>query len=90
MLALLQPHGRAAQGVPELETVDFEPITRHDALGKAHTFHIQVHMSTGVGIRAFEWLKGAPGGYQFAVLEPPENPVHDVHEAPVKQDKLLI
>lgn len=72
-------------GIPEPETVDFEPITRHDALGKAHTFHFEVHISTGVGLRAFEWVNGAPGGYQFGVFEPPETPVLDAHEALVSK-----
>jgi hypothetical protein len=34
-----------------------------------------VLMSTGLGIKAFEYVDGFPGGYKFAVLEPPETPV---------------
>lgn len=41
-------------GLPELETVYFEPIIRCDSVGREHTFHFVVHMSTGLGIRAFE------------------------------------
>jgi hypothetical protein len=36
-------------------------------------------MSTGLGIRAFECVDGGPGGYQFAVLEPPETPVREAY-----------
>ena len=67
-------------GLPELETSHFEPITRCDSIGKEHTFHFVVHMSSGLGIRAFECVDGYPGGYQFAVMEPPETPVQEVYE----------
>jgi len=63
-------------GLPQLETVYFEPMTRCDALGKAHTFHFVVHMSTGLGIKAFECVDD---GYPFSVLEPPETPVRDAY-----------
>jgi hypothetical protein len=64
-------------GLPELETVYFEPVTRRDFAGTEHTFHFVVHMSTGLGIRAFECVDSAPGGYQFSVLEPPQTPVRE-------------
>jgi len=67
-------------GLPDLETSFFEPITRCDSIGKEHTFHFVVHMSTGLGIRAFECVDGCPGGYQFAVMEPPETPVQEAYE----------
>lgn len=66
-------------GLPELETIYFDPVTRRDSVGKEHTFHFVVHMSTGLGIRAFECVDGCPGGYQFAVLEPPMTPVREAH-----------
>jgi hypothetical protein len=66
-------------GLPELETVYFEPVVRCDSLGREHTFHFVVHLSTGLGIKAFECVDGGPGGYQFSVLEPPETPVRDAH-----------
>lgn len=66
-------------GLAELETVYFEPVTRHDSVGKEHTFHFVVHMSTGLGIRAFECVDGCPGGYQFAVIEPPETSVREAY-----------
>jgi hypothetical protein len=66
-------------GLPELETVYFEPVTRRDSVGKEHTFHFVVHMSTGLGIRAFECVDGCPGGYRFAVLEPPQTPVREAY-----------
>jgi hypothetical protein len=72
-------------GLPELETVDFEPITRWDSVGKEHTFHFVVHMSTGLGINALEWVDGGPGGYQFSVLEPPEMPVREAYAILVKK-----
>lgn len=72
-------------GLPELETVDFDPVTRWDSVGKEHTFHFVVHMSTGLGIKAFEWVNGGPGGYQFSVLEPPEMPVREAFATLVKK-----
>jgi hypothetical protein len=72
-------------GLPELETVDFEPMTRCDSVGKQHTFHFVVHMSTGLGIKAFEWVDDGPGGYQFFVLEPPEMPVREAYAKVVKK-----
>jgi hypothetical protein len=72
-------------GLPELETVDFEPMTRCDSVGKQHTFHFVVHMSTGLGIKAFEWVGDGPGGYQFFVLEPPEMPVREAYAKLVKK-----
>jgi hypothetical protein len=72
-------------GLPELETVYFEPITRCDSLGKEHTFHFVVHMSTGLGIRAFECVDDGPGGYQFSVLEPPETPVREAYTKLVRK-----
>src|SRR5581483_12018743 len=72
-------------GLPELETVYFDPVVRCDAVGKEHTFHFVVHMSTGLGIRAFEWVDGGQGGYQFSVMEPPETPVREAHAKLVKR-----
>lgn len=72
-------------GLPELETVDFEPLTLRDAWGVEHTFHFVVQMSTGLEISAFEWVDGAPGGYRFAVLDHPEVPVRQVHAALVSK-----
>jgi hypothetical protein len=67
-------------GLPELETVEFEPLTRLDARGAVHTFYFVVHLSTGLEISAFEWLDGGPGGYRFAVLEHPASPVREAHQ----------
>ncbi len=67
-------------GLPELETVYFDPITRSDSVGKKHMFHFVVHMSTGLGIRAFEWTDDGPGGYEFFVLEHPETPVREAYQ----------
>jgi len=72
-------------GLPELETVYFDPVTRCDSIGREHTFHFVVHMSTGLGIRAFECVDGCPGGYQFSVLEPPETPIREAHGKLVKK-----
>jgi hypothetical protein len=72
-------------GLPELETVDFEPLTRRDSAGKEHTFHFVVHMSTGLGIKAFELVDGVPGGYQFFVLEPPHTAVRVAYDKLVKR-----
>ncbi len=72
-------------GLPELETVYFEPVTRRDSVGRKHTFHFVVHMSTGLGIRAFECVDGGPGGYQFSVLEPPETPVREAYAKLVRK-----
>jgi len=72
-------------GLPELETADFDPVTLWDSVGKEHTFHFVVHMSTGLGIKAFEWVNGGPGGYQFSVLEPPEMPVREAFATLVKK-----
>ena len=41
-------------GLPELETAEFDPVSRFDALGKEHTFYFAVMMTTGLGIRATE------------------------------------
>jgi hypothetical protein len=68
-------------GVCEPETVYFEPMTRCDAVGREHTFHFTVHLTSGLGMKAFEWVDGGPGGYRFAVMEHPETPVQEVHEA---------
>jgi hypothetical protein len=75
-------------GLPELETVEFEPITRFDSVGKEHTFYFVVHMSTGLGMRAFEWVDGGPGGYKFFVLEHPETPVREAHGRLVQKIEL--
>jgi hypothetical protein len=72
-------------GLPELETVDFEPFTCCDSVGNAHTFYFVVHMSTGLGIQAFELIDGAPGGYQFSVLEPPQARVQDAYAKLIKK-----
>ena len=72
-------------GLPELETVDFEPLSCRDCAGKKHIFHFVVHMSTGLGIKAFELVDGAPGGYQFFVLEPPQTAVREAHDKLVKK-----
>jgi len=72
-------------GLPELETSEFDPITRFDWLGKEHTFHFAVHMSTGLGIRASEWFSEGPGGYKFAVLEHPETPVREAYDKLVRK-----
>lgn len=72
-------------GLPELETVYFEPVVRRDSVGKKHTFHFVVHMSTGLGIRAFECVDGGPDGYQFSVLEPPETPVREAYTRLVRK-----
>jgi hypothetical protein len=72
-------------GLPELETVYFEPVTCRDAVGKEHTFQFVVHLSTGLGIRAFELVDGCPGGYQFSVLDPPETPVREAHAKLVRK-----
>jgi hypothetical protein len=68
-------------GLAELETVEFEPLIRHDAHGREHTFHFFVHLSTRLGMRAFEWVDGEPGGYEFAVLKHPATLVRKVYEA---------
>lgn len=68
-------------GLPELETVDFEPLTRVDSWGLAHTFYFVVRLSIGLEINAFEWVHGAPGGYRFTVLEDPATPVRDAYHA---------
>lgn len=68
-------------GLPELETVDFPPVTRCDSRGVPHTFHFVVRLSIGLEINAFEWVNGAPGGYRFAVLDEPAAPVREVHRA---------
>jgi hypothetical protein len=72
-------------GLPELETVYFEPVVRRDSVGKEHMFHFVVHMSTGLGIRAFECVDGGPSGYQFSVLEPPETPVREAYTRLVRK-----
>ncbi len=72
-------------GLPELETVDFEPLSCRDCAGKKHIFYFVVHMSTGLGIKAFELVDGAPGGYQFFVLEPPQTAVRKAHDKLVKK-----
>jgi hypothetical protein len=72
-------------GLAELETVDFEPEVRTDCTGKTHTFYFVVHMSTGLGIRAFELVDGHPGGYQFSVLEHPDTPVREAHTKLLKK-----
>jgi hypothetical protein len=72
-------------GLPELETAEFDAISRFDAVGKEHTFYFAVHMSTGLGIRAFEWVDGGPGGYQFFVLEHPETPVREAYDRVVRK-----
>jgi hypothetical protein len=59
-------------GVPVPDPVEFAPIALHDAIGKAHTFYFEVRLSTGLGIKAFEWINGEPGGYTFQVLLPPD------------------
>jgi len=68
-------------GLPELETVDFAPLTRRDSRGVAHTFYFVVRLSIGLEISAFEWVNGAPGGYRFAVLDEPAAPVREVYHA---------
>jgi hypothetical protein len=72
-------------GLPELETVDFEPEVRTDCTGKMHTFYFIVQMTTGLGIRAFELVDGHPGGYQFSVLEHPDTPVREAHTKLLKK-----
>ena len=67
-------------GLPELETAEFDPVSRFDALGKEHTFYFAVMMTTGLGIRATEWINGEPGGYQFFVLVHPETPVREAYD----------
>jgi hypothetical protein len=65
--------------------VDFEPLSRRDCIGKEHLFHFVVRMSTGLGIEAFELVDGAPGGYQFFVLEPPHTAVKESYAKLVKK-----
>jgi hypothetical protein len=72
-------------GLPELETVDFEPITRYDARGLPHRFYFVVHMSTGLQIDAFEWVNGEPGGYRCTVLEHPGTPVRAAYDKLVRK-----
>lgn len=72
-------------GLPELEVSEFQPITRFDAVGKEHTFYFAVHMTTGLGIKASEWLRNGPGGYQFEVLEHPATPVREVYQKLVRK-----
>jgi len=62
-------------GFPELEPVEFDPVSRFDAVGKEHTFYFAIMMTTGLGIRATEWIDGEFGGYQFFVLVHPRTPV---------------
>jgi hypothetical protein len=68
-------------GVPDLEQAEFSPQSFYDSFGKEHVFHFAVRLSTGLGIRAFEWIDDGPGGYQFAVLEHPFTPVREVFAA---------
>jgi hypothetical protein len=37
-------------------------------------------MTTGLGIRATEWINGEPGGYQFFVLVHPRTPVREAYD----------
>jgi hypothetical protein len=72
-------------GLPELETVDFEPITRRDVRGLLRRFYFVVHMSTGLQIDAFEWVDGEPGGYRCSVLEHPTTPVRAAYDRLVRK-----
>jgi hypothetical protein len=67
-------------GLPELETTEFDPVSRFDAVGKEHTFYFAVLMTTGLGMRAFEWVSGGPGGYQFFVLLHPQTPIREAYD----------
>jgi hypothetical protein len=67
-------------GLPELEPAEFDPVIRFDSVGKEHTFYLAVMMTTGLGIRATEWINGGPGGYQFFVLVHPQTPIREAYD----------
>lgn len=72
-------------GLPELEVSEFDPVSRFDAVGREHTFYFAVMMTTGLGIRATEWINGEPGGYQFFVLVHPETPTREAYDKLIRK-----
>ena len=63
----------AAMGEIDFEHVEFAPVDMTDAAGGAHRFHFRLHLlGDQVSLEAFELKDGAPGGYQFQILDEAE------------------
>lgn len=77
-------------GIAPPNPAEFTSIVVHDAIGKAHTFYFDVRISTGLGIRAFEWINGAPGGDTFGVLLPPNAKSTEAYEKLVAKIKVAL
>lgn len=72
-------------GMRELADVELPPLRLSDSFGKEHTFYFDVRLTTGLGIRAFELVDGAPGGHQFCIMEHPQTPVCEASARLVKR-----
>ncbi len=59
-------------GVSGFQDVRFEPVPVIDARGVEHMFHFRVRLFGNLAIDAFELVDGAPGGYQFQIIDDAE------------------
>ena len=63
----------ASLGELDFQHVNFEPVEMPDAGGQMHRFHFRLHLlGDRVSLEAFELKDGAPGGYQFQMLDDAE------------------
>src|SRR5450755_3882247 len=63
----------ASLGDMDFHHVNFEPVEMPDAGGQTQRFHFRLHLlGDRVSLEAFELKDGAPGGYQFQVLDDAE------------------
>jgi len=63
----------ASLGDLDFQHVNFEPVEMPDAGGQMHRFHFRLHLlGDRVSLEAFELKDGAPGGYQFQMLDDAE------------------
>ena len=69
----------AERGDLDFQHVNFEPVEMADAAGKSHRFHFRLHLlGDRVSLEAFELKDGAPGGYQFQMLDEAEADLYAV------------
>ena len=63
----------ASIGGANFSHVEFQPLAMVDAAGFEHRFHFRVHLlGDRVALDAFELVDGAPGGYEFQIIDAPD------------------
>ena len=72
-------------GINPPSKFEFVPVSLFDSVGKKHTFHFDVRLTTGLGITAYEKIGNGFGGYTFSVLDHPETDIDELYDRLLKK-----